>query len=243
MKLKRQKKTKKNMQIYGHSFGFRQPYQFILDGNFIHVARLTGKKLEETLPAFIGAETRLMTTYCVYAELKKLGPDFRPTAAYAKKLEKRRCTHNPAVSAAECIKEIIGDTNKNNYCAASQDVELRRHLGKIPGIPLVYINKSVIILEPPSKASLERSKQLEIQKVQPDLPKKRKLEEEPQAPRKKKKEPNPLSVKKKKPKAAPANPKADKVTPKQEDHETTKEETAPKRKRKRKPKTESGADE
>ncbi|KAJ3314228.1 WD repeat-containing protein 34 [Boothiomyces sp. JEL0838] len=211
MKLKRQKKTKKNMQIYGHSFGFRQPYQFILD----------------------------VTTYCVYAELKKLGPDFRPTAAYAKKLEKRRCTHNPAVSAAECIKEIIGDTNKNNYCVASQDVELRRHLGKIPGIPLVYINKSVIILEPPSKASLERSKELEIQKVQPDLPKKRKLEEEPQAPKKKKKEPNPLSVKKKKPKAEPTNPKADKVTPKQGDHEITKEETAPKRKRKRKPKTES----
>ncbi|KAJ3277071.1 Small subunit processome component [Terramyces sp. JEL0728] len=216
MKLKRQKKTKKNMQIYGHSFGFRQPYQFILDGNFLHVARLTGKKLEETLPAFIGAETRLMTTYCVYAELKKLGADFRPTAAYAKKLEKRRCTHNPAVSAAECIKEIIGDSNKNNYCVASQDVELRRHLGKIPGTPLVYINKS-----------------LEIQKVQPDLPKKRKLEEEPEAPKKKKKkEPNPLSIKKKKPTSDPTK----KVVDKKEEPVKSKGESGPKRKRNRKPK-------
>ncbi|KAJ3326002.1 WD repeat-containing protein 34 [Boothiomyces sp. JEL0866] len=240
--LKRQKKTKKNMQIYGHSFGFRQPYQFILDGNFLHVARLTGKKLEETLPAFIGAETRLMTTYCVYAELKKLGADFRPTAAYAKKLEKRRCTHNPAVTAAECIKEIIGESNKNNYCVASQDVELRRHFGKIPGIPLVYINKSVIILEPPSKATLERSKELEIQKIQPDLPKKRKLEEEPEAPKKKKKEPNPLSVKKKKPKAEHVQKKEDVITPPAklaiQENEEAKDANGPKRKRKRKQKKE-----
>ena len=49
-----------------------------------------------------------MTTYCCYAELRKLGGELRPTAAIAKTFEKRRCTHQPAVSAKECLKEIIG---------------------------------------------------------------------------------------------------------------------------------------
>lgn len=85
--------------------------------------RATSKTLDTALPQFMGESVRmslflllkvkltavLVTTYCVYAELKKLGPDFRPTAAMAKKLEKRRCTHSPAVTAAECIKSIIGN--------------------------------------------------------------------------------------------------------------------------------------
>ena len=97
-----------------------------------------------------------MTTYCVYAELKKLGPDFRPSAAFAKKLEKRRCTHNPAVTAAECIKEIMGSANKNNYCIATQDAELRDTFREIPGIPLIYINKSVLLLEPASIQTMNK---------------------------------------------------------------------------------------
>lgn len=106
-----------------------------------------------------------MTTYCVYAELKKLGPDFRPSAAFAKKLEKRRCTHNPAVTAAECIKEIIGSANKNNYCIATQDAELRDAFREIPGIPLIYINKSVLLLEPASIQTMNKVTEVHISDV------------------------------------------------------------------------------
>lgn len=62
-KLKRQKNNKRNMNIYTHTFGFRQPYQVIADGNFIHVARLTDKKLDEALPVMLGGEVRLSTFY------------------------------------------------------------------------------------------------------------------------------------------------------------------------------------
>lgn len=59
MKFKRAKKTKRNMGIYCHTFGFRAPYQVVCDGNFLQVARMTGKKLEEALPQFLGDECRL----------------------------------------------------------------------------------------------------------------------------------------------------------------------------------------
>lgn len=109
MKVKRQKINKKNLSVYHHSFAFRHPYQVIIDGTFLQVCRMSGQKLEDGLERILVGPARLMTTYCVYAELKKLGPDFRPTAAWAKKLEKlRMCTHSPAVSATECIKSVIG---------------------------------------------------------------------------------------------------------------------------------------
>lgn len=108
MKITTQKANKRQMKIYAHSYKFRKPYQVIIDGTFIQVARMSGMKLEEALSRTLIGEIRPMTTYCCYAELKKLGPDFRPSAAMAKKLEKRRCPHTTAVSAAECIKQVMG---------------------------------------------------------------------------------------------------------------------------------------
>lgn len=173
------------------------------------------------LSKFLDADIRIMTTYCVYVELRKLGSEFRPAAADAKKLEKRRCKHENAIQAAECIKEIIGESNKFNYAVATQDAELRAHLRKIRGVPLLYINKSVLILEPPSHATLEFIKKVKLQfgissgvltfiknEVKKVLPKpseivvSRSKEAEllamPVRKRKRAKEPNPLSVKKKK---------------------------------------------
>jgi U3 small nucleolar RNA-associated protein 23 len=149
-----------------------------------------------------------MTTYCCYAELKKLGPDFRPTAAWAKKLEKlRKCSHSPAISAAECIKEIIGTTNENRFCVATNDKKLRIHLRTVPAVPLVYINKSVVILEPPSLTTRAAVTKLEIQKTAPlafEVSAKAKPEAVVEIKKRKRKEPNPLSVKKAKKEAANA---------------------------------------
>ncbi|KAI8907815.1 Fcf1-domain-containing protein [Gorgonomyces haynaldii] len=196
MKVKRQKTNKRNMSVYLHSFGFRQPYQVILDGTFLQIARLSSMNLENSLERILVGKCRLMTTYCVYAELKKLGPDFRPTAAMAKKLEKRRCTHEPAVPASDCLKSIIGDSNAHNYCVATNDLDLRIGFRDIPGIPLIYINKSVLILEPPSQKTLEAAEQKEIQKTMYGI--KPVVQEENKIVKRKKKEPNPLSIKKKK---------------------------------------------
>ena len=103
-----------------------------------------------------------MTTYCVYAELKKLGPDFRVSAAMAKKLEKRRCSHSPAVTASECIKHLFESGNKNNYFVASQDFELRKHLEQIPCCPLLTLHKGVLMLEPLSEATTAKASQVFI---------------------------------------------------------------------------------
>jgi U3 small nucleolar RNA-associated protein 23 len=86
--------------------------------------------------------------------------------------------------------------NPHNYCVASQDAELRKELRRVPGVPLIHINRSVVVLEPPSKATKEKIAEREKAKTLPN-------EKEHQFMQKKKKrkgpkQPNPLSMKKKK---------------------------------------------
>lgn len=142
-----------------------------------------------------------MSTNCVLVELKKLKDQVHPDAAkVCRELEMRKCNHYPPQAPSDCIKGILGGENKHRYAIATNDKELRQEVAKIPGVPLVYINKSVVILEPPSVATLKRSKELELKKLIPkgsllNVEKKvepiRRFKKRPSAP-------NPLSVKKKK---------------------------------------------
>ena len=43
--------------------------------------------------------------------------------------------------------------------------ELRQKLGKIPGVPLVYLNKVIMVLEPPSESSVRYNKKHEMLKA------------------------------------------------------------------------------
>jgi len=77
---------------------------------------------------------------------------------------------------------------------------------QIPGVPLIYIKRAVMVMEPTSPATLDRRDALERNKLggMERLGKRKQRDEEDEdKPKKKKKkgpkEPNPLSVKKKKP--------------------------------------------
>lgn len=71
--------------------------------------------------------------------------------------------------AQECC-EVINDTQttsnnpldrykkileKKRYFVATQDRDLRGALNSLPGVPVLYLNKVTMVLESPSKASLE----------------------------------------------------------------------------------------
>lgn len=73
----------------------------------------------------------------------------------AKTFERRRCGHHvlpEPLSALECIKSVVdakdSGTNKHRYVVASQDGRLRATMRGIAGVPLIYINRSVMIMEP-----------------------------------------------------------------------------------------------
>jgi U3 small nucleolar RNA-associated protein 23 len=73
----------------------------------------------------------------------------------AKTFERRRCGHHELESPLpelDCLKEVVdgkeNNTNKHRYVIASQDGDIRAYMRQIPGVPLIYINRSVMIMEP-----------------------------------------------------------------------------------------------
>jgi U3 small nucleolar RNA-associated protein 23 len=144
----------------------------------------------------------------------------------AKTYERRRCNHLPEdypepLSTKECLASVVDSkdtkTNKHRYVVASQEMEVRKHMRSIMGVPLVYINRSVMIMEPMAGATAENRDREEKQKFRDGLKGgrgsgslKRKREEDNEAgkgdgeevaPKKSRRQkgpkgPNPLSVKK-----------------------------------------------
>lgn len=109
-------------------------------------------------------------------------------------------------SAFECISNvvIVNGANKHRYVVATQKTRLRSLLRRIPAIPLIYINRSVMIMEPMSPATEKVRSNIESSKLSGglnDVQRKHALdddeEEKPKKKRKGPKEPNPLSIKKK----------------------------------------------
>lgn len=89
----------------------------------------------------------------------------------AKTMERRRCNHHTldeALSTLECLSNVIDPkkslTNKHRYIVASQDEDVRRFCREIRGVPLVYVKRSVMVMEPMAEGSMgvrediERSK-------------------------------------------------------------------------------------
>jgi U3 small nucleolar RNA-associated protein 23 len=54
-----------------------------------------------------------------------------------------------------CALYVPGETNKHRYVIATQSHPLRVSLRAIPGVPIVHINRSVMVLEPASDATIQ----------------------------------------------------------------------------------------
>lgn len=243
MRQKRAKAYKKQMTIYLHTFRFREPYQTIIDDEIVAQCHKAHFDIVKGLNRTVQGETKPMITQCCMQALYK--SDNQPAISVAKEFERRRCNHPPAspLSPGECIESIVNieGENKHRYIVATQDYQLRKRLRKVPGVPMIFLNRSVMVMEPLSEASDKHSQQVENAKLTKGLNdvknagyfNKQEAEEAEEPVKKKKKgpkEPNPLSMKKKK---APAQPH------KKDDKD---DETKPKNRRRRTHKKQDGDD-
>ncbi|KAF9287917.1 hypothetical protein BGZ68_001122 [Mortierella alpina] len=165
MRLKRHKDYKRYMNMYCQTFHFRKPFQVIVDADFIQTALDQRLDLRTNIPKVLCDASKQMVTPCTMALLKSRGEDASGAFLASKRFEKRRCKHQKAVDEHVCISEIIATSNPHNYVVASQSKKLRSRFGQIPGVPLLYINRANLILEPPSQASLSKCKQIESGKT------------------------------------------------------------------------------
>lgn len=209
MKLKRAKSYKKLMGYMKLNFKFHEPYQVIVDEELIIEAVRTKYDLVAGLERTLQGQAKPMITQCTIEHLYRSKNE--EAIELAKKFERRRCGHIPTedqtLSAFECIASVvdINGSNKHRYVVATQKPKLRDRLRKIPAVPLIYINRSVMILEPMSPATARARGQIEAAKLHNGLNEVANASGETEGATKKRKvkEPNPLSVKKRKSEDAP----------------------------------------
>ena len=91
-------------------------------------------------------------------------------------MERRRCNHHTLdepLSTLECFTSVIDPkrslTNKNRYVVASQEEEVRRYCRGVRGVPLVYVKRSVMIMEPMAEKSVHIREGLEKSKFRSGL--------------------------------------------------------------------------
>ncbi|CZT17724.1 related to rRNA-processing protein utp23 [Ramularia collo-cygni] len=235
MRGKRSKTYRKLMLQYQLNFSFRTPYQVLLDSAIIQAASSTKMALGDRLSTTLHGEIKPMITQCCIRHLYNAAPCPEKDAwiAVAKAAERRRCGHHELeepLSEEECIMSVVDPKgsggNRNRYVVATQDEGLRRRLRGVVGVPLVYVRRSVMILEPMARVTEQVREQEAKEKVKAGLVGRRGVlagvgekrkredgdsEDGAQGPReegeKKKKRkvkgpkgPNPLSAKKAKPK-------------------------------------------
>lgn len=223
------------MALYSTSFGFRQPYQVLVDSEIC--ATVTKQKIDlpKQLAMVLQGQVKPMITQCCIHELYLQGKEMQPAVDLAKEFERRKCNHREPIPANECLASVIGETNKHRYVVASQLQPLRAKLRTVPGVPLVHIKQTVLVLEPPSDVTLQQKLRDEQSSLSTpttadaDLvssaPSTTADADTPRTRKKGPKAPNSLSMKKKVVKAPPA-PKA---RPRQEGGQ--RQESGKKRKR------------
>ncbi|KAL2041355.1 hypothetical protein N7G274_005737 [Stereocaulon virgatum] len=175
MRGKRSKQYRKLMQQYGIVFGFREPYQVLVDAQIIQDAERFKMDLVGGLERTLSGKVKPMITQCSIRHLYTLKdlaqPEKDALISTAKTMERRRCNHHildEPLSTLACLSSVIDPkesrTNKNRYVVASQGEDVRRSCREIRGVPLVYVKRSIMVMEPMAEGSvgiregIERSK-------------------------------------------------------------------------------------
>ncbi|EJT97712.1 hypothetical protein DACRYDRAFT_97107 [Dacryopinax primogenitus] len=253
MRQKRAKTYRKLMAQYERAFGFRQPYQVLVNSDFCEMAIQLKMEFMKDLEIVLQAKAKPMITQCCIAALYALGPTGQSIVDLAKTFERRRCGHlETPLSPEECIASVVGPTNRHRYVVMTQSDGLRPQMREVEGVPIVALNRAVMVLEMMSEKTKLKIRAEEVKALRPVL-KAARGEKPPPAPvvrKKKPKAPNPLSVKRKVPRAVehhrPEGEQAVRLGKRgREEEEVQKEETGEvqqeRKKRKRRKKNKSAA--
>lgn len=185
MRVTRAKFFRKYLKFYKLVFGIESPFDIILDGNFIHAAIKSKVDIKERLSKMLqlvyGEEIKLYILKSVLNELELVGNKVVAALEFAKKyctiVDDSNTFSIPDHTPAQRVKIFFDKLHKERllnsktskskkYIMASQDKDLRQLLANVPGVPLIYLNKVTMVLEPPSNKSKDFNSQIEAAKVE-----------------------------------------------------------------------------
>lgn len=150
MRQKRAKQYRKQIQVLKTTFKFKTPIQCVVDDSTILEATNANYDLVKGMDGIVQHETKYFVTQCCVQHL--YDSENQQAIDLAKRMEKRRCGHKDTLSSFECIKSItnVDGENKYRYLVVTQDERLRTSLRNVAGVPLCFLYRSVLVMEPMS---------------------------------------------------------------------------------------------
>ncbi|KAJ5793215.1 uncharacterized protein N7503_009193 [Penicillium pulvis] len=197
MRAKRSKKYRKLMHQYEMTFGFREPYQVLVDSNFLHAVDQFKMDLLPALERTLQGTPKPLLTKCSLAAIMAKQPinprtntPYRPMHLPPPTiLPLRHCSHNAEhtpIDEVECLLSLLSPNaevkkNKEHYILATAEPPSAKKSDKadnpaqrkrkteeereeeramrrskalrfgaraIPGVPIIYVKRSVMVLEP-----------------------------------------------------------------------------------------------
>ncbi|KAK4245845.1 Fcf1-domain-containing protein [Corynascus novoguineensis] len=132
--------------FFQHNTALVPPYQVLVDTNFL--SRTVGAKLPllESAMDCLYASCNIIITSCVMAELEKLGPKYRVALMIARdeRWTRLTCDHK-GTYADDCIVDRI--QKHRIYIVATNDRDLKRRIRKVPGVPIMSVQKGKYAIE------------------------------------------------------------------------------------------------
>jgi len=122
--------------FFQYNDALRPPYSVLVDTNFINFSIQKKLELVKAMMDCLYAKATPVITDCVMAELEKLGPRYRIALRIARdpRFERLRCDHK-GTYADDCIVNRV--MQNKIYIVATNDVDLKRRIRKIPGVPIM----------------------------------------------------------------------------------------------------------
>ena len=173
---RKDKWIKKALNFYKYIFKFDSPFKIIIDGNFAAMALNKKFEMKSSLEKLLGEKVNLIIPSCIFKEVQSIESKIPGLLKLLSQYKIEECKHG-LLSPTNCIRDYIGNKNQFKYFVATQDNFLRVQLRKIPGVPLIFFEQNMLLMDKPSKISIESSERRENLKEDPQKKEKKLLHE------------------------------------------------------------------
>ena len=157
---RKDKWIKKALNFYKFIFKFDSPFKIIIDGNFAAMALNKKFEMKSSLEKLLGEKVNLIIPSCIFKEVQSIESKIPGLLKLLSQYKIEECKHG-LLSPTNCIRDYIGNKNQFKYFVATQDNFLRIQLRKIPGVPLIFFEQNMLLMDKPSKISIESSERRE----------------------------------------------------------------------------------
>ena len=172
---KKDKWIKKTLNFYKYIFKFESPFKIIIDGNFAATALNKKFEMKTSLEKLLDEKVTLIIPSCIFKEVQSIESKIPGLLKLLSQYKIEECKHN-LLTPTNCIRDYIGKKNNSKYFVATQDNFLRVQLRKIPGVPLIFFEQNMLLMDKPSKISVEASERRENLKEAPKQDEKKNIE-------------------------------------------------------------------